>query len=141
MGCDIHSVFQKNTEKGWQDIVTDYNEERHYALFSWLAGVRNYPETGIVPISSPRGLPDDFQIEDEDHASTKELMGRRAKWLNDGEAPHIWMGDHSHSWLGADEILSAPRPDVGEHFDYFIDEVTRLKDAHGDVRMVFGFDS
>jgi hypothetical protein len=106
------------------------------------------------------------------------------------------MGDHSHSWLSADEILSATPPrimrtglitreqfqdwdgvsspdswsggvyggnavisipaeiteetthvrvewfeDTAESFAEFVDEVRRLKELHGDVRYVFGFDS
>jgi len=33
-------------------------------------------------------------------------------------------------WLADDDGL-----------DYFIDEIRRLKDEHGEVRMMFGFDS
>ncbi len=176
MGCDIHAVFQAKRDGRWQDVESMYEEGRDYELFAWLAGVRD--RFGIGPISDPRGLPADFDIRDETH--------------NDK-----WLGDHSHSWLTAAEILSAPLPNtvprsgvverkflqtwngvsrppsycqgiagpnvvvaqsVGEitpetthvrvewpmpldEMSYFLDEIKRLRDKHGEVRMVFGFDS
>lgn len=206
MGTDIHVAMQAKKDGVWQDIEHKYNEDRHYFLFSWLANVRNgygfagvATYTPVAPISQPRGLPDDFQMDADCHpVSSKEQMGRRAEWLEDGEEPSIWMGDHSHSWLTADEILSAPVPgrtwrtgivnrdffdawdghtpptewsggisgpevvvaespcavdedtthvrinwmhDEGKALTYFIDEIKRLKELHGEVRMIFGFDS
>ena len=189
MGTDIHSVFQKRTENGWEDVGTNYDEPRHYVLFAWIGDVRNgYGFAGIkthnkiVPLSSGRGLPEDFQhtVEDWEYCHGDK-----------------WLGDHSHSWLTADEILNATPPkiirsgvitieqynkwdggepeggwcggisgpavvlveseseidnktthirvsweeDTKEYFEYFINEVKRLKDLHGEVRFVFGFDS
>lgn len=208
MGCDIHAVFQKLTPDGWEDVPTTWEEDRHYFLFSVLADVRNgfgfagIPTyTPVVPISKPRGLPDDFVMVDDSHPlRERELLGWRAKYRNEDEAPQVWMGDHSHSWLTADEILgyvtrktesstqyrgiltieqyrewdrsSAPEcwcggvsgpgikvnvpseiDDATTHVEckwvttgldqiaYFTKEVQRLKDEHGEVRMVFGFDS
>ena len=185
MGTDVGAVFQAKEGDNWIDVDSEYEENRHYRLFSWLAGVRNGygfagSKTGseIKPISEPRGYPDDFEVDHYD------------------EHNGIWMGDHTHSWLLADEILSAEIPeaiacgyvpvgiykewdkksypemscafasgpnillskpdeitektshvyaewelDLKEDFAYFINEVRRLKDKHGDVRMVFGFDS
>lgn len=186
MGCDIHAVFQKRTPRGWQDVSSAYEQNRHYFLFAWLADVRNgFGFAGIpthdpiAPIAKPRGLPSDF---DEAAHNNEEQ----------------WMGDHSHSWLTADEILSTSPPlkgisrtgiipmelyrkwdgksspeewsggitgpnivvaespaeitaktthvrvdweMPGDELDYFLTEVRRLKNAHGNVRMVFGFDS
>lgn len=201
MGTDIHAVFQAKKDDAWIDVDSQYKEERHYFLFAWLAGVRNGfgfagvpTHTPIKPIAEPRGLPDDFQ----GHDSTKELMGRHAEYLEDGEDPHVWMGDHSHSWLTADEIIAVGAPgktwrtgivsrtffdawdghtspetwsgDISgtdiyvaewpstvkegsthvrifwmqadeDVLSYFTDEIKRLKSLHGEVRMVFGFDS
>ena len=180
MGCDIHAVWQAKKDGKWIDVESTWDQGRHYLLFSWLANVRNgYGFAGIPtyapikPITELRGLPNDFEY-DED---------RR-------------MGDHSFSWLTADEILSAQRPGelqqtgvvtkavydawdgktpfeswVGhvlggstlvansaaeivpqtthvrvnwksdDGLDYFVGEVCRLKELHGEVRIVFGFDS
>ena len=173
MGTDIHTIFQANKDNQWYDIPHNYNENRHYSLFAWLAGVRQ-GNTYIKPISEPRGLPSDFKINGD-------------------------MGDHSFSWLLGSEILAAKPPpvakqgivsvefyhiwdkisppdtycaDVGgsnvhivipdvvdyyketathvrvcwvanleQEFKYFIDEIRRLMEIHGEIRMVFGFDS
>jgi len=207
MGTDIHVAMQAKKNGEWETIPHQYNEDRHYFLFAWLADVRNgYGFAGvrthnpIVPISQPRGLPEDLNLDDGDSLSIADvsMMGRRGEWLEPGEAPSIWMGDHSHSWLTADEILAAPKPgktwrvgivsrelfdkwdghsepesacgmiggpgvkiapspidvdedsthvriywvtDEGASVQYFVDEIQRLKDLHGEVRMVFGFDS
>lgn len=189
MGTDIHAVFQKRLPCGrWEDVDSEYAENRHYQLFAVLAGVRNGTGfTGIVtgdpvtPISEPRGFPEDFEVDDASH------FGK-------------WMGDHRHSWLLGSEVLAwaenAPtvvqrgivdrrtyeawdkvsppdsyggaiwgrgavivkpheveatpdythvcaewKSDLSDELSYFIDEVRRLVDGHGDVRMVFGFDS
>jgi hypothetical protein len=180
MGTDVHAVFQTKLGRRWVEVPSAWEQDRHYLLFSWLAGVRNGFGFGgirtydpIQPIAEPRGLPSDFECPD-------------------GE----WVGDHSFSWLTADEILAAKVPpavrrvgvvpvewfrtwdgvtpptsysggisgpaiqvdtpatvtDKTTHvsiswietenpFAYFIDEVRKLKEAHGNVRMVFGFDS
>lgn len=208
MGCDIHGVWQAKKEGKWVDIASEWEQNRHYYLFSWLANVRNgYGFAGVptyspvIPISKPRGLPEDFETEDSEyHATTIEAIDPcRRQYLNedDKKSPKAWLGDHSHSWLNADEILRAPLPlncwqsgvvpreffdtwdghtppeawsgdisgrdiiraenpvevnDTTTHvrifwkkqddsLNYFIDEVKRLKELHGEVRLVFGFDS
>lgn len=209
MGTDIHTVFQKKTPNGWEDIPHNYEEERHYFLFSWLAGVRNgYGFAGvptydpIVPISPPRGIPADFQFDDSSaHMTPLKMLGRRAEYYEDDVNAEgmveYWMGDHSYSWLLGSEILSAPSPGIvkrvgvisreqydawdrisqpdnwcgdisgrdvriDEHphvnddathvrvtwmrdslqdLEYFINEVKRLVELHGEIRIVFGFDS
>lgn len=106
MGTDVHAVWQKKDpglgDKYWDVPEGDWEQSRHYLLFAWLADVRNgYGFAGvpthdpIVPIAKPRGLPEDFLLDTND-----------CHWGK-------WMGDHSHSWLMADEILNAPRPDNG----------------------------
>jgi hypothetical protein len=114
MGCDIHAVFQKRTDAGWEDVPTTWDEGRHYFLFSVLAGVRNgFGFAGtptydpVKPISEPRGLPADFAMDDEAHpVASVDLLGWHARYHQDDEPIERWMGDHSHSWLTADEILA-----------------------------------
>lgn len=189
MGTDIHAVFQKQLPDGrWEDVESEYSEGRHYQLFAVLAGVRNGTGfaglvTGdpVTPISEPRGLPEDFEIDDDHHFDK-------------------WMGEHSFSWLLGSEILAwaenAPavvqrgivdrrtyeawdkvsvpqsycgvilgrglvivdphevestpdythvysewKSELSDELGYFVDEVRRLVDLHGEIRMVFGFDS
>jgi hypothetical protein len=99
MGCNIHAVFQAWRNGVWQDVESEFDEPRDYFLFAWLAGVRNGhgfagvpTHAPIVPLSEPRGLPRDFEADGTEH---------NGKWL----------GDHSHSWLTANEILRSPTPD------------------------------
>lgn len=94
MGCDIHGVFQKKTSEGWEDVETEYEFNRHYYLFATLAGVRNGrgfagipTHSPVVPISEPRGVPDDMEIYNDEYGGN-------------------FMGDHSHSWLTGQEILA-----------------------------------
>lgn len=97
MGTDIHGVFQRhNTTTGqWEDIPSDYQQDRHYQLFAVLAGVRNgYAFAGlpsgeaVTPISAPRGFPEDFEFDPVQ-----------------GDHDEVWMGDHTYSWLSATEML------------------------------------
>jgi hypothetical protein len=219
MGTDIHGVFQRKIENGWEDIPSEYNFERHYLLFSWLADVRNgrgfagIPTyTKIQPLAAPRGLPEDFKVDENDNhpnnrfdilpssyrAFYNSLLTNSNVAIPD-DYLNIWMGYHDFSWLTADEILNGipsneevlilrtgvislekyktwdehqPKDWVGDiwgtdvvislpneitpetthvrvewfislqqELQYFIDEVQRLKDLHGEVRFVFGFDS
>ena len=216
MGCDIHGVWQAKVNDKWVDVHSDYEGNRHYQLFAVLAGVRNgvgfagNPTGDVVtPIDEPRGFPRDFPCADDDSYKLED-PGTLSTWEQEMRAryPHenddyYWLGDHSHSWLFADEMLqyyskipsvwhtgiisreeyeawdgiTAPngycrgifRPkievadrtngggealpesvthcqiawqaDLKEELAYFFDEVKRLKDEHGEVRFVFGFDS
>lgn len=212
MGADIHGVFQRKTETGWEDVESKYDEGRHYALFAWLGNVRNgFGFAGvpthyrIEPLSDHRGFPADFPVVEGDYhpINCNATRGRRAKYYESEDADpsdechlRMWMGDHSHSWLMGDEILNAKAPrilrtgivnveffrqwdgesspqsccggifgrdvvvsspsdvtdstthvqiewfeETSESFAYFVDEVRRLKEEHGQVRFVFGFDS
>lgn len=117
MGTDIHGVFQRHDKATgqWHDVPSNYEQDRHYQLFAVLAGVRNGHgfagvPTGeaVTPIAEPRGLPDDFAIEDEAHplATLEHMNPLSRKWHEDDEKLEVWMGDHSHSWLTGKEILA-----------------------------------
>lgn len=151
MGTDIHCVWQKkNKDNTWSDVKADYSENRDYYLFAWLAGVRNYIgfaglNKPLIPISEPRGLPNDFQVDDINrHTTTPEALADWRKKHCNHNKPTIWMGDHNFSWLTWDEILAAGQTDVrtgNKAPRYFVDIVAKLKEQHGEGRLVFGFDS
>ena len=89
MGTDIHTVVQVLRDGKWVTVAKDVATDRDYSLFAILAGVRNgYGFAGIPtgdavkPISEPRGLPDDFLMDEEED----------------------YLGDHSHSWLLLSEM-------------------------------------
>lgn len=152
MGCDIHVFGEtKNAEGSYSRVdVGDILYDRNYAVFGFLAGVRNYSD--VEPISEPRGIPDDAcpEVAEEVRMSA----------------------DHSYSWLTLAELRAfdydamtedrrvtrqiAPgfydgrctanagegkkmtyREFLGSHF---FNELDRL-DSIGVCRIVFGFDS
>lgn len=205
MGTDVHAVWQAKKDGRWVDIESTWDQRRHYFLFAWLADVRNgfgfagvSTHDPIQPVAAQRGLPEDFDGGNEHPTVLEAIDPTRREWLEEAEKanPVAWMGDHSHSWLTADEILAAKRPgavrkdgvltreqyekwdkvsepgawsggvmgrDVitsmpseitqrtthvqvswirqDDGLDYFVNEVKRLKELHGEVRLVFGFDS
>lgn len=83
MGCDIHLFIEVKTENGWE-LYSSPNIQRNYDLFAKLAGVRNYGD--IVPISDPKGLPEDVSF---------LVRKEREDFGTDG---------HSDSWIGIEEI-------------------------------------
>ena len=92
MGTDIH-MFLEVKEGGFWNYHSEYNVLANHSLFAILADVRNGmgfagcdTGDGFVPISNPRGLPEDacFLVED--------------KMDN--------INFHTHSWLTLDEIIN-----------------------------------
>ena len=85
MGTDVKVEFEAKRNGKWEQVHTQYAIERNYLFFAWLANQRN--EYGVQPIAKHRGLPRDYRYED---------------------GP----GEHSQSWLSADEILNAPDQEI-----------------------------
>lgn len=117
MGTDIHGVFQRHDKVTgkWHDVPSEFQQNRHYQLFAVLAGVRNgYGFAGIVtgdavtPIDEPRGLPDDFNMDDDSHpiASVEIMYKDKREHHQAGDKLEIWMGDHSYSWISGEEMLA-----------------------------------
>lgn len=121
MGAEMRYAFQKKTPEGWKTVSDNLEGDRSYQLFGWLGlSRRNVYE--VTPISELRDLPDDLIDEDEDHIE-------------------INFGEHSYSWLSAEEILEAPSPaEPSEVTLSFIAETARLQQLYGKVRVVFGFE-
>ena len=133
MGTDIHGVFQaRNMQTNtWKNIPHGYEMQRHYQLFAVLAGVRNgvgfagcVTGQAVSPIADPRGYPEDFgtrglrdfddveegadanELVDDRHPASYEVVDpRRQKYYKAEEVRSIWMGDHSFSWLGGEEMM------------------------------------
>lgn len=101
MGCDIHAYAEGRYRDGsyfYQHFQPFY--WRNYAVFAFLAGVRNY--SNVKPLSEPRGLPadTDFDVKDQysegdDHTPSwvlvKELLefnyDSNIEYLEDDERP------------------------------------------------------
>ena len=145
MGTDIHLAAEVRRDGVWKYIKTfpefgdpvfshdDDPEERFYALFGVLAGVRTMLDGGaLFPM---RGLPDDI-----DKGS---YCGDDCDC--DGSMPDL--GDHSQTWASYNE-LSAIDWDSYEIFESGFRRWVegRLKNLAGmvgseNVRVLMGFDS
>lgn len=140
MGADIHGVVQTRYGNKWA-TESEIEYGRRYWLFSALANVRNY--NGITPISEPRGLPEDLELDDEDCVPCFSARDGR-----------VWLGDHSHSWFTLKELKEWDgwdqlSPDgVGTlrevlpawmHWMDYVSAREWVKDE--DIRIVIGFDS
>jgi len=158
VGCDIHLVTQIQDPEGqwrtfnvyrdcprcvlntpnlphrrsrcWEcddtGLVSGYGT-RHYAIFSVLADVRN---DDIEPISSPRGLPEDFTLhEDYYHGPNRT----------------IWLGEHSFSWLLLSELEAYDWVAIDQadspFVENFMSALKALNVPSDQLRIVFGFDS
>lgn len=150
MGTDIHTTAERRLPDGTWKAVAElkFYDYRNYALFGWLADVRNY--SGFPPYHPDRGLPKDISPE----------AYEQAEW------------NHSATWYTIEELISfdydqpvedlrvtreiAPgffnggctaEPGGGEMTTYraafgdeFIEDLHRLK-AAGVERLIFSFDS
>jgi len=132
MGCDIHCYieYKRPEPEGWSPFGGRLNPGRHYGVFAKLAGVRNHPEWGIVPIAEPRGLPEGLAYEadgdsklfvlDRDEVESEGCVStaNAERWVAQGSSKFIdghngpktavthpdW---HSHSWVTLDELVAA----------------------------------
>lgn len=148
MGTDIHGVFQRLNGNKWEDVPSEYEQNRHYFLFAWLGNVRNGfgfagipTHTAISPLSDCRGFPSDFLIDVDSHPIQNiEVMDKNIQsWHRDGDPLEIWMGDHSHSWVSADEVINTKPPTilrtgiVGKDFFDTWDGVSSPESWSGDI--------
>jgi hypothetical protein len=83
--CDLHCYAEKRIDAGWQPLPASFFGNRDYAVFGFLANVRNYAMA--TPVAAPRGLPDDA-------SSTVRKL-------------YYNLGDDAHtaSWLSVTELL------------------------------------
>ncbi len=157
MSTGLHLILERNSDNlGWVrneenlfpytyqgGVLENYPFDFGYEVFGFLAGVR---DTEITPIAEPRGLPED-------------LKPRMEGDYLDGK---VWLGEHSHSFLMRDELLSYDysQPVVeppSEHWELtpqigipprvvmylgpgFMSHLEILRNLKGDWRIVFGFD-
>lgn len=127
MGCDIHVYYEarrRHTDKDpaissrWFNLDNyrpnpykgyegekDWSHEsiyhgRNYDLFTLLAGVRDYSETGNPVIAEPRGIPGDVSPE------VKQIV---EDWDSDG---------HTHSWYSLFELKKYLDEHSADHLEY-----------------------
>jgi hypothetical protein len=153
MGCDIHSFAEKITEGVYEKIprLNPFNW-RSYAIFGFLANVRNYSD--VPPIAERRGIP--LDVSNGVSLNYKDWFGSA----------------HSPSWLSVKELIEfdydikiedrrvtrqiGPRswdggctaePGKGKETTYreflgekFFTDLQKLKDIGAD-RIIFWFDN
>ncbi len=121
MGADIHSFAEVRKNGKWlrveEPVFDDYGNEkttepfgwRSYAVFGFLADVRNYSH--CTPISEPKGLPDDsewlnspskYAYEVNPMSGEPILENERETNKNDVQEDGNY---HSMSWLTLKELL------------------------------------
>jgi hypothetical protein len=139
MGCDIHLHVEVKIEGKWQNWTAP-NLDRNYDLFAKMADVRNYNQ-GTVPISKPKGLPEDISV------VTKLSYDH---WGVDGHS-HSWLGYGAltvlEEWINNQEHLEGHRKvwEFDRMFGWFLGNGFLDKgswpDGVDDVRFVFWFDN
>lgn len=169
MGCDIHCYVEHTSHRRhldgklrWQSFGGKINPGRHYGIFAKLAGVRNCYESGIVPISEPRGAPDDlgrYANDDntlyicdyggENHCTAKQAQ----QWVASGYSNYTddsrrrvthpdW---HSHSWVTPDEFgeaLADPKlSNIDVEYFALLAAMRELEKRGHETRLVFWFDN
>jgi hypothetical protein len=104
----------------------EFYGSRSYALFTALAGVRDYSDGRVQIISQPRGVAKDV---------SEHLRSMIDSWGDDG---------HSHSWLRLSELLHVRHTHEvlarDPEFQDALDDMLRVGDPN-DVRAVFWFDN
>jgi len=168
MGCDIHMIAQVKRDGAWKTTQIGVYDGRCYDLFGILAGVRSH---NFDPIADPKGIPQDLAIlpVDEYDGTVRVTLDGSEEDMSDGDynddRASFWLGDHSHSYLTAKEVLAYDWDQLVDNEEYFDDEenlktdgtplhewvsfddvltlMRFLSSQHGEdnVRLVFGFDS
>ena len=131
MGCNSHLSIdvRGNWHDGsWDCFAENVREERWYALYAAMAGVRNY--TDAVPVAQPRGLPEDVSDESRDF--------------------HHDHSDHNLTWLSPDEfskaVALASKDTIqgpGKIWSAVERTLKTLSEIYGpdNVRLIVGFDN
>ena len=107
MGTDIHIAAEFFADGRWHLADIRPTEDRNYRAFAILADVRNgYGFAGfstgevVVPISEPRGLPEDISPE------LREKIEREVADVDDNQDEDwFWLGEHSFSWVTLKELM------------------------------------
>jgi hypothetical protein len=118
VGTDIHGVLQRKLPNGHWETYREGYADRNYDAFAILADVRNgtgfagiETSEGFKCISEPRGFPEDFDFDQESycHHYDKDIFewnDRSWRIPEDEEEQVYWMGDHSHSFVTAADLLN-----------------------------------
>ena len=134
MGCDIHLHGEVKIQGQWRHWNVP-SIDRRYAMFAKMAGVRNRGD--IVPISEPKGIPDDATFETLFDYELWEPDAHSASWLDRAEIAELetWL-----QWEHAKRSTDYFYPEQVWGFllgSSWSDESLGIEDA----RFVFWFDN
>ncbi len=153
MGCDIHLHIEVKVNGKWEHYAAP-SIDRDYRLFATMADVRN-EDHRYVPISKPKGFPEDASILTRLLREDYEIDGHSDSWLDHNEVmiledrlksffeedrkenPRLFSLDycleHSilHTYLGENSFTA--------HWRY--DDIPYLPKGITDFRFVFWFDN
>lgn len=127
------SYYPRRAQVTWFD-------HRNYDAFAILANVRNghgfagIPTGGgFVPISDPRGLPDDLSPE----VRKLDYMSRPEDDDTHEDEHDVNLGDHSQSWLSLEELLAYDWNQTTTHYGClplatFVDRIEKNKTGFPD---------
>jgi hypothetical protein len=145
MGTDVYAQVQVRINGEWMDHPLDVFDGRNYALFGWLADVRNY--SAVVPLAQPKGPPDDFQgdfltdlhsvswFHADELAAVDFDATVEDRRTSEEVSPGFTIGNLTAE-AGKGETMPL-RDFLGEHAVRDIGKIVHL----GDARVVFGFSS
>lgn len=75
MGTDMTMLYEYKTKSGkWRSIKIDQYFERDYNMFYALIGRAGYGDPLFIPISYPKGFPDDMSPEWADDKELKDVI-------------------------------------------------------------------
>lgn len=184
MGCDIHMfaevrnketkkweftgpIFKHRNYQGVETISREPYSGRNYSLFAVLANVRN--DDGIIPISDPKGLPDqmsdfvrykaqlweadghshsffllkeliDFSWNQEFNESGMVSQKQKEAYEKDGKRPESWC-----KWTNQKDYVQMSWPsNIKFYCEDFVENTIPQLQALGDpedVRIIFWFDN
>jgi hypothetical protein len=137
MGCDIHAHVELKLQDGRWHHWNAPHIDRHYRLFSLMAGVRQghgSPEA----ITPPRGLPEDISELTRLDADGWIGNGHHYSWLNRTEIGMLqnWLesnAPHEFTYVFETEVMGGYLDGNGY--------VHELPEWVKDVRLVFWFDN
>lgn len=159
MGCDIHMVIEYRDEhrREWCAFTGPLNPGRNYALFSRLAGVRNYE--GVDPAIPPRGRPSNLSwtaaraltmtvVPDErgggDHVVIRSkaeywVASKSSEWVDENHISHPDL--HSISWMSADEFEAAIHGARELEYGAVLAALRYFESRGCEARVIFWFDN
>jgi hypothetical protein len=86
MGVDIHTIVEVKKDGKWIEAQMDVFGWRSYAIFGFLANIRNYSESEYL--TNHRGFPDDSEYLNEiPYPSDSIWAGNETnrQWINQGD--------------------------------------------------------